>query len=76
MKQTLDDRLIKLRSLVAWYPDRWYSWWETHYPLLDEMVEEGYLDRCILYPQMTRWYRATEFGKEQFWAWVERLNRE
>jgi hypothetical protein len=66
-------KAIKLRTLVAWYPEQWYWWYEEQHPLLDEMVDEGYLDRCIVYPSKTHWYRATELGVEQYHLWVERF---
>ncbi len=67
------SQLLKLRTLVAWYPGQWYWWLETQYPLLDEMVEAGYLNRCIIYPSKTRWYQATDLGVEQYEQWVEWL---
>lgn len=70
-------RLRKLRPLVHHgniYP--YYWWYPEQYQLLDEMVNEGYINRHIFVEgkkEKSRWYSATEEGVSQYWEWVRAL---
>jgi hypothetical protein len=67
--EEIQDKFIKLRWLVAWYPGQWY-YWDNH-AAADELLEEGYVRRTIMYPTQTYWYQATDEGVELYLQWVE-----
>lgn len=76
-QEAILKRLRKLRPLISVSIMFSYYWWyPEQYPLLDEMVEEGYLNRHIFVEgkkEHSRWYQATEEGIEQYWDWVRTL---
>lgn len=72
----IQAKLIKLRSLVPAHSK--YQWWyEEQWPLLDEMVEEGWLERHILFYGKDKqpFYAATETGEAQYHHWVVSLEQ-